>query len=375
MRSIILFVLLVMMVVSAGAQKKKEASNAPAGINYCLPKVNYRVEVVLEHIKIIPGPYQKYAEKELGLKPEMFDKEETWEIKDIIVTPQSVPDENAMFSVSVSGDYHALLLALSVEGFLAGVAGGGKEVSYEDPVMYYSKDDKKERRLINRMHLNTLKEVLDTNYTYQEVDNVMKKIWDPIVKYVPKGERDNVEEAVSEIFRIRSERMDLLEAGSGVPDGKALEILLKELGRMEEGYLSLFIGKREVHRIIKVFDCVLDKADEPVVVFRFSKENGIVNKRDVSAIAYMLQLENVVTLDSSPSRVSASEVQPGIYYRVPAIAELKLMKGTEELATLRAIVPQLGSIKKFPMDVIINEGLSLELYPKYGSLKSVSKNK
>ena len=49
------------------------------------------------------------------------------------------------------------------------------------------------------------------------------------------------------------------------------------------------------------------------------------------------------------------------------------MKGKEEIMSFRTIVPQLGEVKKFPVDVISNEGLTLEFYSQFGSLKSVKR--
>ena len=76
----------------------------------------------------------------------------------------------------------------------------------------------------------------------QEIDGVIKRIWDPIISYKPKTRRDLMSEAVKEIFRIRSERVKLLAAENEVPDGKSLQVILKEFDRMERDYLSLFMG-------------------------------------------------------------------------------------------------------------------------------------
>ncbi len=49
------------------------------------------------------------------------------------------------------------------------------------------------------------------------------------------------------------------------------------------------------------------------------------------------------------------------------------MRMNEELQRFRSVIPQLGVIKKFPTDVISGEGLQLEFYPEYGSIKSINK--
>ena len=37
------------------------------------------------------------------------------------------------------------------------------------------------------------------------------------------------------------------------------------------------------------------------------------------------------------------------------------------------VIPQLGFIKQFPLDVINNEGISIDFYPQYGSIKGIMK--
>lgn len=373
-KSIFIFGWLMMAVLAVTAQKKKENLATPLNINYCLPKVSYEVKVILEYTERIPGPYRSYAEKELGQKTEIPEYQERWAIKNIEVKPLYVPDEKAVYSVSASGEYQPVMLHLSAEGFLAGVAGGQGGVFTNELKMKYVNGDDGDEDVINIMKFNTynnLKEILDTNYTYQQVDGEMKKIWDPIVRYAAKTEKDNVKEAVSEIFRIRSERVKLLGAENNVPDGKSLEIILREFDRMERNYLSLFMGSEAKRKVVRVFQCTPEKSGEAVVAFRFTEEGGVTGSKNVTALAYSLKLDNVAVPASTP--VAGSGTDAAIFYRVPATADLKLMKANDELLCMKTIVPQLGEIKKFPINIIANDGLILEFYPQYGALKSVGR--
>ena len=123
--------------------------------------------------------------------------------------------------------------------------------------------------------------------------------------------------------------------------------------------------------MVRSFVVVPEKSGDPVVAFRFTEDKGISAAKNVTAQAYMLKLDNVVVPASKP--VSGEGSEAAIFYRVPATADLLLMKGNEEVLSMKAIVPQLGEIKKFPINVIANDGLSLEFYPEYGALKSVGK--
>ncbi|MEG2277323.1 MAG: DUF4831 family protein [Odoribacter sp.] len=371
MRGILLMLLAVVISLNLAAQKKKELSTS-VNVNYCLPKVVYEVEVTLECTTSSPGPYASYAAKELGVQPEITRQEEHWYIRNIEVKPRYVPDEKAVYSILATGDYSPVLLNLSAEGFLAGVAGGQVGNFAEEQEMKFINVKEAEEEAIDIMKISTynyLKEVLDTNYTFQEVYGVMKKIWDPMVHYAKKTENDNIKEAVNEIFRIRSERGKLLGSENNVTDGQSLEIILREFDQIEKSYMSLFMGKQEKRKMKSVFECVLQKMDEPVVAFRFTEKEGIVDAKNVSAQPYLLKIENAIVAASTP--VNGDAAGTAIYYRVPAVGDLKLMRGKEELVSFKAIVPQLGEVKKFPVDVISNENLMLEFYPQYGALKSV----
>ena len=377
MKSIFLLAMM-LIVLTAGAQKKKDKDDVqgvPVNINYCLPKVSYKVEVTTECIKYIPGPYWKYAEKELRIKPEITAVDEEWVISNIEIKPEYIPDEKAVYSISAVNDYTSIRLSLSGEGFLAGVSGGSSTAVFNvSPQMKYVGDKSAQSEGIDIMKLNTynnLKEVLDTNYTYQEIDGETKKIWDPIIRYVQKTEADNVKEAVSEIFRIRSTRVKLLAADNDVPDGKSLEVILKQFDKMEAGYLSLFLGKTERHQIKRVFTYVPEKANEMGAVFRFSEETGLADAKNVSAIAYLLNITDVIVPAANQTSITTGGAS--ISYRVPAVGKLQLLKGKNEIMSFQTIVPQMGDIKTFPVDVISRDELMLEFYPEYGSLKSVRK--
>lgn len=375
MRKICFSLLLsVVVCLSLTAQKKKETINTPVTVSYSLPKVSYNVVVTLECVKQTPGPYQDQAFARLGIKPEITAPGEEWSIKNIEVKPLYLPDEKAVYAITASGDYHSVLLSLSPEGLLAGVNSVQQLPGVPAMAQNYIPVDAAARTIdINKLNTyNHLKEVLDSNYTVQEIDGVKKKIWDPIERYVPKTNQDNVDEAVKEIFRLRSERVKLLDSDNQVSDGQSLDIILKQFDLMEDNYLSLFMGKREVQTVVKEFVCTVEKEGEPVVAFRFSSENGASGKKDVSAIAYMLQAQNVM-IPAVTATTAAAPGQSAIFYRVPAVADLKLLKANDELMSFKTVIPQLGEIKSFPTEVISNEGLSLEFYPQYGSIKSVNR--
>ena len=77
--------------LSVLGQKKRELST-PVSVSYMLPKISFKVEVTMERVKLIPGPFRQYAEQQLGIGPDINAAGEEWELKDIRIIPQALPD-------------------------------------------------------------------------------------------------------------------------------------------------------------------------------------------------------------------------------------------------------------------------------------------
>ena len=159
-----------------------------------LPRVEYDVAVTMECVELIPGPLCRYAEEELGERPEIETAGQQWRVKTIRLEPRSVPDKNAMFSVGASGTYGAVALNLTPEGFLAGVGGVYRagESGKSNEAVY--KEEKrpvvKEASYVDFGVRSTKKEVLDSNFTMVEYEGEMRRQWDPIIRYELKDEAD-----------------------------------------------------------------------------------------------------------------------------------------------------------------------------------------
>ena len=182
-----------------------------------------------------------------------------------------------------------------------------------------------------------------------------------------KENKDYVDEITSEIFNIRKKRLELLAGGSATAEA------LKALDELEANYMSLFMGKREKREVVKTISFVPEKADESIVLFRFSANDGITAKNNVSAIPYIVELKNIYIPKRDAQQGGNSRPVPSLSYREPAVADLCLLRGKENVMTVRCVIPQLGFIKQFPLDVINNEGISIDFYPQYGSIKGIMK--
>ena len=357
-----------LVVLSAMGQKKREVMT-PTAVSYVLPRVEYDVVVTMECADLIPGPLARYAEKQLGVRPEIEQHGQSWRIKRIQFIPRSVPDEKAMFSLTAKAEYRGVALSVTPEGLLKGICSGS---TGNDKVI--GKAVYKENKVVVEEDINylsfglrsTQKEVLDSNFTMVEYEGEMRRQWDPIIRYELKDEADYASECAREIFNVRQKRLEAIATVN--------QAALDELERLEADYMSLFMGKRISRKVVKRFTFAPEKADDSILLFRFSESKGITTKNNVAAQPYIVEVRNVVVVDTKNGNGGQGNAAgSGITYRVPAVADLVLMKGDEEVLSVRAVLPQLGYFATFPTDVIDNEGIYMEFYPEYGSLKGIGR--
>jgi hypothetical protein len=335
-----------------------------------LPRVTFNVEVTLECAEQIPGPFHEYAERQLGVRPTITVPGKSWQIKGIRVIPMASPDERRIFTLNAAGEYGGLLLSLTPEGFLAGVGRASGPDFEPCPIEYTASPGRPETNIeyVRFGIESTLKEVLDSNFSTIEVEGVPRRVWDPIERHVLKEKEDYVQEITNEIFAIRRKRLDALASPGGLSRAS-----VEELKALEEAYLSLFLGKRELREVVCVFPYTPERTSESTPLFRFSERQGITGRDDVSAMPFLVEIVNAVVPGEKPAEAAAP--RQGLTYCVPAVADLRVFKGENVLFEGRCVVPQLGYLKQIPLEVIGNEGLSIEFYPRYGSIKSLTKSR
>lgn len=359
--------MLITVVATAFGQRRKDITT-PVKLDYYLPKIVYDLEVSLLHTTYTPGPYAAYAEKELKCRPGT----ESWKITGIKVIPRAVPDERACFSVTAMGEYRSIFLNMTPAGILAGVnsnAECGKSESLAHTSVNLSDIDAYETGNIwDVKTFNFMKEIADTNYTYQEIDGKMRKIWDPIIHYEIKKTEEVVAEILMQLYHIRSLRMQLLSNEKTVPDGLYLKGLLESLGRQEEEYLCLFLGKKQETKEVRLITAEVNKENTTIPVFDFSPQRGVLPVGSGST-TYSIAFRKHISGESGKAETNTGVV----FYREVADGMLRLMQDGKVVREIPSGLPQLGKLKSFPIDVILNEGLSIEFYPDYGSIKRVYK--
>ncbi|HPI46057.1 MAG TPA: DUF4831 family protein, partial [Tenuifilaceae bacterium] len=136
----------------------------------------------------------------------------------------------------------------------------------------------------------------------------------------------------------------------------ALKLMFAEINRLEDEYLSLFIGKLHTETISKTILYTPSKPEgESSIAFRYSLSKGIVASNDLSGNPILIEIEPEEIPESYSGFFSASAINADknkfdqIYYRIPINALVKISDGKNELASKRLLIYQYGPTAKLPI--------------------------
>jgi len=152
-------------------------------------------------------------------------------------------------------------------------------------------------------------------------------------------------------------------------------VMAEELGKMEENYLSLFIGKSSKQTYNFSFEYIPgSKTMKGEVFFRFSEDRGVLPKSDLSGRPIVIEVNKSEDLASKQNVLSSSENpeagKSGIFYRMPGMAEIRILDGSTQLAGARVPIAQFGTTAPIPEN-LLDGNYKLEFYPNTGAIKSI----
>jgi hypothetical protein len=362
---ILAFVIVIVLALPVYGQRKKDETVTPAfteGVVYSLPRTGIRVKVKAVKETFAPGPYAAYAEQLLGIKNVKTRPSVNWAVEDVEIDAFSEPDPEQVFKAVGAG---ASLVSLSPDGCIAGINTG-------------SANFKKDEVVTNNVGH---KKITTDNGLFQYfTDSPMYMAGDSSNNYRPVKLPD--EQKVSKAAqRILESRRLQYEIAAGLvdefhPDGEAYKVSLEELKKIENDYLSLFVGKSTFDKETFGFDYVPKSGGKSETIFRVSEENGIVPAGDLSGKPVMIEFEIDKELSQKFSGMVKSDNpsagHSGVYYRIPGRATIKLIADSNVIATARATIAQFGAVAPVPEDLLYGD-YSIEYNPETGSVKSILK--
>ncbi|HDS06524.1 MAG TPA: DUF4831 family protein [Bacteroides sp.] len=323
---------------------------------YALPRTVLKVEVTCLETKQVPGPYWEYADKLLGIKEVIRQPSAGWEIVDVHISGHREADPGHLYTIHLlEGELRQEALQRFMEkGVLLdgtemveeSIAGPGLASGWESNHSGYV-DLGVEGNFEERKETMYKTLVTDTSFVSVPVDRTIVE---------QKTVARKAEEAAEFILQIRTSRFEMLTGLYEVfPQGEAMAAAIDRLDRLEESYLSLFTGKnlRKVHR--RSYFLVPESGSSPAEyrLGMFSGLLGFVPEGLMEGVPLVIRMTPQGKGAASGTALSAAPVAYDdnlLYYRIPDVAEMKVILGDQILKEQRISIFQAGSYVTYPID-------------------------
>jgi hypothetical protein len=331
----------------------QDPKDSEAKFLYVLPQTVLKVELTVREERSVPGPYWEYAERYLGLKEVVKKNSSRWSIWDVAVDAHSEMDPRHFYSLHVLEGYFdgsSLIPYLQKGSVLTGsetiresAKGNGLQSTHKANYIRY------EDLGVN----NNFEERTETMYKTIVTDTAFVQV--PVQRTVveQKSSSTKAKEAADFLLELRNRRFEMLTGEYEVfPDGEAMGASIQKLDQMEASYLSLFTGKT-ITKIMKrtwfiVPESGVDASTYPLDVF--SDQLGFVPRELMEGKALEVVIKPLGLSQRAGDYFTMGAV-PGnaLIYRIPDVAELKVMLGDEALSTHRISIYQSGHMTTGPI--------------------------
>ena len=339
-RTLIVLALLLLFFQDAAAQT--------GPVVYSLPRTTIRLRVQTRREAFTAGPYAQYAQKYLGVAAPTQDHV-SYTLQSITLTPYVEADPGTRYTVLIPERSSAGFLQMCAQGLVVmsdnytaqpaswRFAPQTGSASFEgvDPLGNLGSET------------TVLYKAVLTDDGYQRVpvtqDNVVEKSTDR-----------KAADAAAVIFNLREKRQQIATGDTDATfSGEALQAAIDEITRLEERYLSLFYGISDISIEEKTFDVVPEAGNtaQRYTAFRIGDGLQPASAKDGRAVVLELKKETL----AAPEAAGEMRGKEGsaIRYRIPAIAQCRLLDGSDLLLESRIPVYQLGEESLFPVNVLI----------------------
>ena len=336
--------------VVASAQK---ATDPEGYVTYSLPSTTLVLDVEAAQECFYAGPYARYAEKYLGIKVRQKD-EVKWQITQVSLAPVVEADMNRRYTLALKSDAPDLAFMKLTAAGLVAFADGGMAAAQTWRFPVAGSADFSDKGVSSN-----LKSEATTLYRGERKETAYSRVSVQQNMVVEKSLEQKAAEAAQMIVRLREQRLQIVTGDTDATySGEAMGAAVAELTRLEEEYMSLFIGYSEFQTKSVSFEVVPDaeRESQMYVAFRMSDTAGPVPSDNLSGrpvvmevvVPAVAEVEPAVPVD--PKKVD--KIQK-MNYLIPAVCTVKVKEGSELLIQSRVPVYQLGVLGSMPVNATL----------------------
>ena len=323
------------------------------GLWYYLPKTVIKIEIIAEKEVAKAGPFFRFSQRFLNISDVITEDKEIWSITGANVYTEGIPDDKKLFKVSTEGIPAIAALSLTKDGVL-------KSVNIPQPSIFHGCSDIKQ----TEKEIITLKSINFNDVQYSEE------------QLIKSSTTAMAEEVAKEIYRLRQLKSRIVkgEVDSMPPDGGSFEKTLSEIEKMEQAYMSLFIGKVEKQTVKRVFEFIPDGMQNMnTVLLRFSQQKGFVDIMDVSGTPVYIEVE--VNTNNAKNFLldenKKTENKEGLVVCNPTQAKVRIIDRTLLLTENKVFLGQFGQMYRLPKDLLNDSNVGILLDETTGAVKEI----
>ena len=328
--------------------KKNAVKANNFGITYSLPKTSLIVEAEVTKVTCKAGPYYQYAEKYLAVQDAIAEDAVYYELGKVRLINRGVPDPDNTYIDEFKPGTVAPYAYLTEDGLLCSIN-----------TEYVPAEEKAEKKAVAAKQGAAQNSVLSEELL------------------MAGSTARQAEVAAKQIYRIRESRMDILtgEADNLPPDGEAMKLVIQQLEAQEQTLSHLFTGTTEKTTDINEVSVIPSDELDKEVIFRFSKQLGIVDADDLGgAPVYMNLIATERAPQLEPKEAEKKEKSlKGIIYNVPGKAKVEITMGNRTLYKGEAQITQIGTQEGLAPVMFEDKKapVKISFYPETGAIKQI----
>ncbi len=286
------------------------------GVNYVLPKTEFRITVSAIKTIFTPGEYAKYADRFLHFSDARSEEETNWQVTSVDLYTVGVPDTLKQYTVKAKDKNLLPKVQLTRSGLLASINTLSHTPQYDIDI-----DHSTHHKLDYRKYLN--EEMLSATSTSKLAELISQEILD-------------IRDSKNQIKRGQVESMP--------KDGESLKIVLDALDLQEEALTQLFVGYTDTLYCTRQYSYIPEEDVEKHVLVRFSKKLGFVDSDDLAGEPLYISVKDKHTVTMPTEKEATKRKLTGLVYNVPSEASVSLYSENDVYMTADIPVAQFGTV-------------------------------
>lgn len=354
---------------------------------YALPKTVISIKVTAVNEISVKGPYSQYAQKYIGTDDIINSNSSTWTIGNVEISSFAVKDTSRIFAVEAS---YPCSMNFSENGFLESVNAKSDYKESHDMVsekVYSSDPDYSGKsRMFQDININRYETVFDTVLHVIDADSIFTAVPTQRKQVIRKSLDEQAQELANQIFVLRDDRNALLVGesdGKSLPEGEALKFMIEQLNKLEESYMSMFIGKKIRVEKTYIFNFEPENTEHSQhILFKFSPQYGIQSRNSLKGNPIVIDITDLAenSLEDSYNerqmalrrKAKAAEEENGFAYLSGANGNVKIMQNGNVISEKVMNISQMGLIRYLPQSLMKDKNFKMVLYPEKGTIKSLN---